>query len=296
MKEQLQKRTNDRLEYLINRRQADRSISLRDLEILERKIQVMDRRGIHAVKGIVKVNITELDLDQEDRLQAIYYDGHNQLFYKDQDNFYLEEIVEKRRAVFDGDELVEDAVLPKPEMEETVAFEADYEERLQFEYDRMAAIQYAERYWNTENPKYKSFTDNCTNFISQCLHAGEAPMHGYPGRGKGWWMQSKNWSYSWTVAHSMKTYMAYSKKGLTATEVSSPEQLIKGDVICYDFQGDGRFDHTTIIVAKDSDNMPLVNANTYNSRMRYWSYEDSTAYTTNIKYKFYHLRDSTHSS
>lgn len=296
MREQLHKRTNDRLQYLINRRQADRSISLGDLELLERKIEVMDRRGIHAVKGIVKVNITELDLDQDERLQAIYYDGHNQLFYKDKDDFYLEEIVEKRRAVFDGNELVEDTVLPKPEMEETVAFEADYEERLHFEYDRMAAIQYAERYWNAENPKYKSFTDNCTNFISQCLHAGEAPMHGYPGRGKGWWMQTKNWSYSWTVAHSMKTYLAYSKKGLTATEVSSPEQLIKGDVICYDFQGDGRFDHTTIIVAKDSDNMPLVNANTYNSRMRYWSYEDSTAYTTNIKYKFYHLRDSTNSS
>lgn len=64
-----------------------------------------------------------------------------------------------------------------------------------------------------------------------------------------------------------------------------------GDVICYDFEGDGRWNHTTIVVAKDADGMPLVNANTYNSRMRYWAYEDSTAYTPNMKYTFFHITD-----
>lgn len=64
-----------------------------------------------------------------------------------------------------------------------------------------------------------------------------------------------------------------------------------GDVICYDFEGDGRWNHTTIVVAKDADGMPLVNANTYNSRMRYWAYEDSTAYTPNMKYAFFHITD-----
>ncbi len=53
-----------------------------------------------------------------------------------------------------------------------------------------------------------------------------------------------------------------------------------------------RFDHTTIVVAKDADGMPLVNAHTDNSRHRYWSYEDSTAWTPNIKYKFFHLTES----
>ena len=37
--------------------------------------------------------------------------------------------------------------------------------------------------------------------------------------------------------------------------------------------------------------MPLVNAHTYNSRMRYWAYEDSSAYTPNIKYKFFTIVD-----
>lgn len=116
-------------------------------------------------------------------------------------------------------------------------------------------------------------------------------MRGYPNRGKGWWMRSGNWSYSWTVANSMRWYLPSSNSGLRAEEVSSPDQLLIGDVICYDFQGDGRFDHTTIVTGKDASGMPLVNAHTYNSRMRYWAYEDSTAYTPNIKYKFLTITD-----
>ena len=33
--------------------------------------------------------------------------------------------------------------------------------------------------------------NDCTNYVSQCLHQGEAPMRGYPNRVNGWWMQNK---------------------------------------------------------------------------------------------------------
>lgn len=78
---------------------------------------------------------------------------------------------------------------------------------------------------------------------------------------------------------------------MTATEVSSAHELSPGDVICYDFEGDGRFDHNTIVVKKNKDGMPLVNAHTSNSRHRYWAYEDSTAYTPSIQYKFFRIGD-----
>ena len=71
--------------------------------------------------------------------------------------------------------------------------------------------------------------------------------------------------------------------------MESAEELSAGDVICYDFEGDGRFYHSTFVVAKDAEGMPLVNAHTENSRHRYWSYEDSTALTPNIKYKFFQI-------
>ena len=78
--------------------------------------------------------------------------------------------------------------------------------------------------------------------------------------------------------------------GLRGKEVQDPRELILGDVICYDF-GDGRINHFTIVTGKDAFGMPLVNAHTTNSRLRYWAYEDSSAYTKNIKYKFFTIVD-----
>lgn len=161
-----------------------------------------------------------------------------------------------------------------------------------FTYDRQGAVQYAELWWNSYNPAYRNFAVNCTNFVSQCLFAGGAPMRGAPNRNQGWWYQHDNWSYSWAVAHSLRWYLSGSTQGLKGREVSSPQELSPGDVICYDFQGDGRWDHQTIVVTKDAQGMPLVNAHTDHSRHRYWSYEDSTAWTPNIQYKFFRIGDS----
>ncbi len=158
-----------------------------------------------------------------------------------------------------------------------------------FTYDRRAAVQYAEHWWNSYNPAYRKFDVDCTNYISQCLRAGGAPMRGIPDRGNGWWYQADNWSYSWAVAHSLRWYLSGSTTGLKGKEKESAQDLIPGDVICYDFQGNGKWDHNTIVVAKDANGMPLVNAHTDNSRNRYWSYEDSTAWTSEIQYKFFRI-------
>jgi len=158
-----------------------------------------------------------------------------------------------------------------------------------FTYDRRAAVQYAERWWNSYNPDYQTFDVDCTNYVSQCLYAGGAPMWGNPNREQGWWYKGDNWSFSWAVAHSLRWYLSGSTNGLKGTEVESPEELNYGDVICYDFEGDDRWDHNTIVTGKDAYGMPLVNAHTDNSRHRYWSYEDSLAWTENIKYKFFRI-------
>ncbi|MGG4497587.1 amidase domain-containing protein [Brevibacillus reuszeri] len=160
-------------------------------------------------------------------------------------------------------------------------------------YNPENAVAYAQQYWNTTNPAYPRFTDDCTNFISQCLHAGGIPMLFSKEKGKGWWMRTGkggDWSYSWTVAHSL--YLLFKSGGapMRAVPKSSATELIPGDIICYDFDGDGRFQHNTIVVAKDANQMPLVNAHTTDSSMRYWAYEDSTAYTPNMRYAFFHIR------
>lgn len=262
-------------------------------DCLKRKIKLLHARNYSLVKSKVKGKIVR---SQQFANEVVleYYLHYEYLMKSKENQFHLEEEVQHRKAKFVDGELFSDEEVVTF-MEDTPILIRDTENtevKRQFQYDRREAVRYAERWWNDYNPKYRKFENNCTNFVSQCLRAGGAPMTGYPNRSKGWWYQNNNWSYSWSVAHAFRWYLSGAKSGLRGQEVSSPEQLMLGDVICYDFDGDGRFQHTTIVVAKDANNMPLVNAQTFNSRMRYWAYEDSTAWTPNIQYKFFHIVSS----
>lgn len=159
-------------------------------------------------------------------------------------------------------------------------------------YNRQAAVDYANTWWDRHNPQFPAFQDDCTNFISQCLYAGGAPMRGMPNRSQGWWMIGlpERWSYSWSVAHSLRWYLETSTKGLMATRVNSASELELGDVIFYDFTGDGRIDHSTI-VTRIEEGIPYVNAHTMNSKNRHYSYENSSAYTAQMQYYFFHIHD-----
>ncbi|WP_174616154.1 amidase domain-containing protein [Virgibacillus ihumii] len=218
---------------------------------------------------------------------------HLSFLLKQQDEFIQEEQVIPFAYRMEDEEVIEhkEMSMPAPQSD-TPVLTADSLRRLsdeRFSYDRRAAVQYAERWWNSYNPAYRAFDVDCTNYVSQCMHAGGAPMRGAPNRGDGWWYQNDNWSYSWAVAHSLRWYLSGSSAGLKGKEMDSAGDLIPGDVICYDFQGNGRWDHNTIVVGKDAYGMPLVNAHTDNSRNRYWSYEDSRAWTPDINYKFFRI-------
>lgn len=285
VKKQLQYLLEKRAQFFVSK--DERNVE----EAVERKQRLFEKRGAEIVRCSINSQIVSKHVMETGGKLA--YLAHYQFLIKHGSKMYVEEQVEERRAYFERGELVKDEkiivseemVPPRLEREMLV------DERISYKYDRAKAVRYAETWWNSYNPAFPRFKVDCTNFISQCLYAGGAPMTGYPNRAKGWWCKNNNWSYSWAVAHSFRWYLSGARVGLQAVEVSSPEQLMAGDVICYDFEGDGRFNHSTIVVAKDANGMPLVNAHTTNSRMRYWSYEDSTAYTPNIRYKFFHIID-----
>jgi hypothetical protein len=294
LRDQLQKLVQQRVRQYVSQTR-DR---LHDSPVIEQKKEACSRRGAEIVRTSAEGKITSYHEGEE--ATEVYYTVHFKYLIKQKSEFILEESIEQRKAEFYKGILVDDVeVNPEIRSDEldTTTLEEfdrsyrDEEERKTFHYDRMKAVQYAERWWNDYNPAYRKFEVDCTNYISQCLHAGGAPMRVFKDRAKGWWMMNDNWSFSWSVANSLRWYLPAAKIGLRAKEVSSAEELLPGDVICYDFQGDGRFDHTTIVTAKDGNGMPLVNAHTANSRKRYWAYEDSTAYTTNIKYKFLTIVD-----
>ncbi|MEK5392634.1 amidase domain-containing protein [Margalitia sp. FSL K6-0131] len=286
MKSQLQKQLESRLEQLVNK--------LGDDEKINRKKDLMAKRNAEIVKVQARAKVK--NKIEEDNQTFLHYQIHLKYLIKQKEKMYIEEEIENRKATFYQEQLYNDQeIVPEfhvPNDQPPSLINDANDDRKSYNYDRLKAVQYAERWWNSYNPKYRKFTDDCTNFISQCLHEGGAPMRGYPNRGQGWWMQNNNYSYSWATAHSLMQYLSTSKTGLRAKQVSSPQELNLGDVICLDFQGDGRFDHNTIVTGKDAYGMPLVNAHTYNSRNRYWAYEDSSAYTPNIKYKFFTIVDN----
>ena len=285
MKDQLQRLLQDRVEESVQDKGEG------SCPKMEKKRDVCGKRNAEIIKTSGTGTLQRKLVDGY--YTVFHYDVHLQYLIKQRSLIYLEEEVEHRRAVFYQDTLIEDLEMPHPDYGEDhfPVMEEEHAGRFTYHYDRLKAAQYAERWWNSYNPAFEKFEVDCTNFISQCLRAGGAPMRGYPGRGKGWWMQNSSWSYSWTVANSLRSYLSSSSAGLRARKVGDPQELKIGDVICYDFQGDGRFDHNTIVTGKDADGMPLVNAHTYNSRMRYWAYEDSSAYTPNIQYNFFSIVD-----
>lgn len=163
-------------------------------------------------------------------------------------------------------------------------------------YEREAAAAYADKWWDSGNPAFATFDVDCTNYISQCLFAGKAPIHYTGKRETGWWYKGyvnsrEWWSYSWAVSNGFARYLNTNTSGLRADMVERPEQLMLGDVIVYDWDGDGAFQHSTIVTAFDAGGMPLVNAHTVSSKHRYWDYRDSYAWSDNTVYRFYHIPD-----
>lgn len=161
------------------------------------------------------------------------------------------------------------------------------------QFDRVRATRYADVWWDSANPHYPMLGDDCTNFISQCLHAGGLPMTGIGDRNKGWWMQSEKaasnrWSYSWTTSQALYLYL---RKSLQAELLKQPSELKMGDLIFYDWDGAGSFHHTTIVTDFDDAGDPLVNAHTDPSFHRPYTYYDSRAWKEQTRYAFVHLPD-----
>lgn len=164
-------------------------------------------------------------------------------------------------------------------------------------YRREEAAAYADRWWKEGNPDFETFEVDCTNYVSQCLFAGGAPINYTGKRETGWWYKGYTggrewWSYSWAVSDSLGRYLAGDGSGGPRAElVERPEQLALGDIILYDWDGNGHFQHSTVVTAFDAGGMPLVNAHTVSSRHRYWDYRDSYAWTDRTAYRFFHIND-----
>ncbi|WP_132745971.1 amidase domain-containing protein [Scopulibacillus darangshiensis] len=290
--DQIKRHLKGTVEYWVDK-SYDRYHCVTDEErnAMTRKKQVLKDRKARIEKSMIDGKL--IDVEENGNKRKVDYLLHMKLLIKQKQHFYVEEQIEERQAIFEDSKLLLDRPLAQEPLDggEKYHIAVQEERSKSMAYNRLEAVKYADRWWNSHNPQFKEFDVDCTNFISQCIHAGGVPMSGKYNKTSGWWFEGKSWSYSWTVANALRWYLSKDRNIMGAVAVERPDQLVPGDVICLDFEGDGKWDHTTFVTERDANGMPLVNAHTVNSRHRYWSYEDSTAWTENIKYKFFHIKD-----
>ena len=112
------------------------------------------------------------------------------------------------------------------------------------------------------NPAYQNFlstNSDCANFVSQCFAAG-----GYAYDGT-WYPYTSAWAGNW----ALHNWLLSSGRGYAQTSASI---LGYADIVNYDWEGNGSFDHVAIVTALPG---PLISSHTKNHRNVPWSYPAS---------------------
>lgn len=159
-------------------------------------------------------------------------------------------------------------------------------------YNRARAVAYALRHVFRPNPAYANMDTmggggDCTNFTSQCLYAGGWSMDfRASGFATEWWYRRIGaedfdshhddwWSCTWSLPALLIRYLT-ANFGTALDLLRRPSLargLRRGDLIFYDWNGDGLFDHS-VIVTRVSRGIPLVTYRTLSPlspvRNRHW--------------------------
>ncbi|MBO5359251.1 MAG: amidase domain-containing protein [Clostridia bacterium] len=132
-------------------------------------------------------------------------------------------------------------------------------------YSATAAAKYAMEWWNGRNndiwSDYDKWGGDCANFISQCLYAGGIPMtpkwYFHKRTGPNPSGLSTERTESFTMVNGLKGHTTEDNRSLYRYLISIGGQVIKnpsasdvsvGDVLFYDWEGDGFYNHVAICV------------------------------------------------
>lgn len=117
-------------------------------------------------------------------------------------------------------------------------------------YDREAALEYAKKWAYSRNPRFYDYSmigGDCTNFASQVLYAGYGEMNYRPTFGW-YYINANNKSPSWTGVNQLYNFLVSNRGAGPKAVETTVEGIENGDLLQLDFNGDGRFDHTPVIV------------------------------------------------
>jgi hypothetical protein len=180
-------------------------------------------------------------------------------------------------------------------------------------YNGASAAWYADVYARGYNSAYPEFSTDCTNFVSQAVHYGGFSMVGGSSSTSDtqWWIHTLTygwaWSHSWSVAVDYDSFLWQDSPGGigqgtapgTATYYYTPNSVVTGDALFYDWgQGEG-ISHVAIQVGIGTDpNYPngqtwygnYIDEHTNNRYHAFWSlYPYNAAFRNTTTIYFMHI-------
>ena len=130
-------------------------------------------------------------------------------------------------------------------------------------YNRQAAYDYAHQYWNRVcacGYDYNPYGGDCAHFVSECLLAGGLDNRGFGGGHDGIIVYCPH-MYNWFMSQHI------------GTRVNSISQMDVGDIILYDWNGDGTWDHAALYIGNNQ-----IAAHNNNHWGAYWTLGGASAY------------------
>ncbi len=151
------------------------------------------------------------------------------------------------------------------------------QQQVRTRYNRRRAVRYALSRYNNPNPKFANMDTmggggDCTNFTSQCLLVGGFRMdYRQTGQATEWWYRHLTlepfdqyhddwWSCTWSLPETQLRYLS-ANHGQVVDLLANPalaKRLSLGDIIYYDWYGEGRFGHSAIVTAFNRYRVPYV--------------------------------------
>ena len=154
-------------------------------------------------------------------------------------------------------------------------------------YNRQKAVDYAHQWAFSRNPAYADFSDyggDCTNFISQCIHAGNASMNFTPTFGW-YYIDLNSRAPAWSGVEQLYRFLTNNTgKGPYARQAAAAE-MKPGDIVQLTFNGLS-YGHSLLVVSAGPapDNSSILTAtHTFNS-----DYKPLDSWE-NVGYRYLHI-------
>jgi len=122
-----------------------------------------------------------------------------------------------------------------------------------------AQLDYVSRYWDGRNSEEYGALDSsdCVNFASQSLIA-----RGWEQTDEWWHRRSPDgrhsYSDAWISSTALRNYLGARPELALSVDASAPDRVALGDIVQFDWDSDGKPDHTGVVVSAADEGAGIV--------------------------------------